>query len=306
MQRPWLFLYLITISLSSAAMTAQAQHTAPQKYLIKPLNLSINSEIRARSTRNVQIRVTDENDRPVPDAPVIFLLNGANTGNVGSFAGQPSLRVLTNAQGVAQVEYTAGDLTGNQAHIKAQVEGSDAIWEATLLIISALAEGPPPPKTTPSFSKLVLGQLPKSSVARQTYTTTNGDKISLQSRRGKVVVLFFFGVWCDASKRQLIAMKDFREKDKSEEVQIIGMSVKDPRSTPQVFQQLITDQNVNYPVVKDVEDKYFMRLVNSNEVSVPQTLVYAQDGHLIGHFLGFNQQIGTEIERIIKAEFVKK
>ena len=201
--------------------TVEVQQVGPRKYIIKPLNLGINSEIRARSTRSLQVRVTDENDRPVPDAPVLFLLSngGTGSGSVGSFAGQTSLRAMTNSQGIAQVDYSAGEIAGSTTKIKAQVEGTDAIWEGTLLIISALVavsepqsepqltpqsvpqsapqlatqpspQSAPQSATQPSpqnavliFNSPVIGQMPKSSVARQTFTRTDGKKFTLQSVR---------------------------------------------------------------------------------------------------------------------------
>lgn len=314
--------HLITLSLSVAFITAiacticeknnyltvKAQQVRPQKYIIKPLNLGISSEIHARSTRSLQVRITDENDRPVPDTPVLFLLGsgGMGSNSVGSFTGQTSLRAITNSQGVAQVNCTAGDIAGSATKLNIQVEGANAVWEGTLQTISALAGVLAPQTTAPLFSSLVAGQMPKLSVARQAYTTTEGKRFSLESMRGKVFVMQFLGTWCGISKRQVQSIKNILDGSKAEELQVIGMSVKDPRSTPQAFQQFITDQKVNYSVVKDVADKHFVEFVNSKDVSVPQTLIYGRDGRLIAHFLGFNQQVGAEIERRIKDELGKK
>ena len=352
MQRSKFFLYLLVISLSSAPLTAlEAQQVGPRKYLIKPFNLGINTDVRARSTRNLQVRVTDENDRPIPDAQVLFLLSsgGTDSSSVGSFAGQTSLRAMTNAEGVAQVDYTAGETVGSKARIKAQVEGSDAVWEATLLIISALTgdsspqaspqappqaapqsspqspqaftQAPPqaPPqastqaapqtasqKEIPFVSGLAIGQMPKSSVAHKIFTTISGEKLGLDSRRGKIIVVVFFGTWCPISKQQFQALPNILDKDRLEEIQVVGMSVKDPRATPQTLLQFMTEQKVTYPIVQDVEDKHFVKFVGNQNVSVPQTVIYGRDGRIIAHFLGFNQQVGAEIGQKIKDELVKK
>ncbi len=118
----------------------QQQQATPRKYIIKPMNLGINTEIRARSTRNLQVQVTDENDRPVPDAPVLFLLggNGSGSASAGSVAGQTSLRAVTNAQGFASVEFTAADTVGSAMRLEIRVEGSEALWQGTLSVIRAL------------------------------------------------------------------------------------------------------------------------------------------------------------------------
>ena len=144
--------------------------------------------------------------------------------------------------------------------------------------------------------------MPKSSVAHQTFTTIDGEKFSLDSRYGKIIVVVFFGTWCPISKQQFQALPNIL----AEEVQVVGMAVKDPRSTPQTLQQFMTEQKVTYPIVKDVEDKHFMKFMDSKNVSVPQTVIYGRDGRIIAHFLGFNQQVGAEIGQKIKDELVKK
>ncbi|HEX4946653.1 MAG TPA: FecR domain-containing protein, partial [Blastocatellia bacterium] len=139
------------LSAAEAALAAQ-QQTAPRRYIIKPLNLGTNTEIRARSTRNLQVQVTDENDRPVPDAPVLFLLGGGSgSSNAGTLAGQTSLRVTTNSQGIANVNFTASDTVGSSTRIEARVEGSDAVWQGTLNVVRAAAGFWAPQNAVPVF-----------------------------------------------------------------------------------------------------------------------------------------------------------
>lgn len=155
-------------------------------------------------------------------------------------------------------------------------------------------------------AEVKAGQLPKASVARQTFTATDGQRFSLESRRGKVVVLQFLGTWCGISKRQVQSINKLREDGQATDLQVMGMSVKDPRSNTQAVKQFIADQKVNYPIVGEVEDKYFVDFVDSTNVSVPQTLIYGRDGRLVAHYVGFNPQVGTEIEQKVKDELAKR
>jgi peroxiredoxin len=124
----------------------------------------------------------------------------------------------------------------------------------------------------------------------------------LESKRGKVVVVQFLGTWCGISKRQVQSINKLKEEGQSQELQILGMSVKDPRANSQAVKQFISDQKVSYPIVADVDDKYFVDFVDSTNVSVPQTLIYGRDGRLVAHYVGFNPQVGTEIEQKVKDE----
>lgn len=155
-------------------------------------------------------------------------------------------------------------------------------------------------------AEVKAGQLPKASLARQTFTSTDGQRFSLESKRGQVVVVQFLGTWCGISKRQVQSINKLLSDNQSNDLQVMGMSVKDPRSNKQSVQQFITDQKVNYPIVSEVDDRYFVDFVESTNVSVPQTLIYGRDGRLAAHYVGFNPQVGTEIEKIVKDELTKK
>lgn len=150
------------------------------------------------------------------------------------------------------------------------------------------------------------GQMPKATVARQIFTATNGKNFSLENNQGKVVVMQFLGTWCGYSKRQVPSINQLLGLAETGDLQVVGMSVKDPRSNSQAVKQFIAEQKVGYPVVSEVDDKYFMDFIDSNNVSVPQTLIYGRDGRLIAHYVGFNQQVGQEIEQKVKDELAKK
>lgn len=75
----------------------------------RPVTSGAMLSVRARSTRQLQVRVTDKNDRPVPDVPVIFLVGGSGGGTLGSGAAAgASVTASTNAQGIATTSFTAG------------------------------------------------------------------------------------------------------------------------------------------------------------------------------------------------------
>lgn len=139
----------------AAAMVAEqaaGQQAAARRYLIKPYNLGSTTDVRARSTRSVQVRVTDENDRPVPDAPVLFFF-----GNGGPGGAATPLRVTTNSNGIASADYTAPNAPGDRIQIRAQVEGTDAVWQGALQIVAAKAGFWAPQNAIPIFTVVGVG-----------------------------------------------------------------------------------------------------------------------------------------------------
>lgn len=132
--------------------------TPQRNYILRPIGSGSTVSVRARATRQLQIQVTDENDRRVPDLPIIFLLGsaGPNAGSLtAGLVSGASVTATTNAQGIATVTFQAGPNAGSQS-VTATVQGTDishtwsvdviqsvGFWSTrnTLLTVAAVAAG---------------------------------------------------------------------------------------------------------------------------------------------------------------------
>lgn len=132
--------------LTTIAGKIQAEQAAQSDFKIqvvdelgRPVASGAQLSVRARSTRQIQVRVTDKNDRPVPDTAVIFLLGGQGGGTLGSGATSgTSVTVSTNAQGIATTSFTAGP-TSASASVTATVAGTSA--STTIGVSTTVAAG---------------------------------------------------------------------------------------------------------------------------------------------------------------------
>jgi peroxiredoxin len=117
---------------------ASQTQSGPRRYLIKPLNIGATTDVHARSSRSLQVRVTDENDRPVPDLPLLFTLEAVGgPGNSGTLAGRLVPRGSPNAPGTttaqatgAQTQTTATQASTTQANAAQAEAGTTAGTEA--------------------------------------------------------------------------------------------------------------------------------------------------------------------------------
>jgi hypothetical protein len=81
--------------------------------------------VRARSTRQVQIQVTDKDDKPVADVAVLFSLGDPCLGTLGLGAGAGTdFREKTDNRGIAAVPLTAGAVRC-LASLTATIEGTN-------------------------------------------------------------------------------------------------------------------------------------------------------------------------------------
>jgi hypothetical protein len=121
-------------SLSTAAGVVRVQdQPVPQDVNIRlvddlgrPVSSGSQFSVRARSTRQVQVQVTDKNDKPLPDLPVLFSLGNPCLGTLGlgAVAGL-TLVQKTDKRGIAAVPLVAG-AAKCAASIVAKVEGTNA------------------------------------------------------------------------------------------------------------------------------------------------------------------------------------
>lgn len=117
----------------AGVVRVQDQPAAPQDVNIRlvddlgrPVSSGSQFSVRARSTRQIQVQVTDKNDKPLPDLPVLFSLGNPCLGTLGlgALAGM-TLMQKTDKRGIAAVPLIAG-AAKCAASILAKVEGTNA------------------------------------------------------------------------------------------------------------------------------------------------------------------------------------
>jgi hypothetical protein len=92
----------------------------------RPVSAGSQLSVRARSTRQIQVQVTDQNDKPLPDLPVLFSLGNPCLGSLGlGVAAAASFRQKTDKRGIATVPFVAA-AAKCAASIVIKVEGTNA------------------------------------------------------------------------------------------------------------------------------------------------------------------------------------
>ena len=122
-----------SLSTVGGVVRVQDQAAVPQDVNIRvvddlgrPVSSGSQFSVRARSTRQVQVQVTDKNDKPLPDLPVLFSLGNPCLGSLGLGAvAVLTLVQKTDKRGIAAVPLVAG-AAKCAASIIAKVEGTNA------------------------------------------------------------------------------------------------------------------------------------------------------------------------------------
>ena len=132
------------VMMAAANATRRNAQAAQHRYLITPVQAMY--DVKARSTRQVQVRVEDENRKPVPGLPIIFSLSG----NVGALS---STSAVTNSAGVATVNLTAAS-QATQGSLTATVQGTQFATTIQIAVLKFVPGFWSPQNAVPIFSSL--------------------------------------------------------------------------------------------------------------------------------------------------------
>ena len=158
------------------------------------------------------------------------------------------------------------------------------------LLVWHLTHQTPPPK--------VGGPAPAFSLPR---LTGEGD-VSLNSFRGKPVVLNFFASWCGPCKREAPDLESIWRRYHSDGLVVLGVDSGDTRGSARDF---LSAHGVTYPIAFDPEQK--LALGAYALPGLPVTYVINRAGRIVGQRLlgpvsdsGYRQQFSRELKAALK------
>jgi thiol-disulfide isomerase/thioredoxin len=111
----------------------------------------------------------------------------------------------------------------------------------------------------------------------------SGDEINLDSLKGKVVLLDFWGTWCGACRVSLPLLKELAARADPAKVAIISIDEADPR---QKWEQFIQDNGMTWAQVYD-GNRTLYRTFGVD--AFPRYFILSRDGIILEQFKGWNQ-----------------
>lgn len=139
-------------------------------------------------------------------------------------------------------------------------------------------------------------ELIKAGETAPDWTLTDGDgnKVTLSSLRGNVVVLDFWGTWCVWCIVAMPKIQNIYEATKDMPVKVFGVSCREPEDADPA--KFLKDKGIEYPALLNGDDA-----AKSYGVSgYPSLVIVGPDGKIAYSTAGYDQTMDIQIIQIIK------
>jgi thiol-disulfide isomerase/thioredoxin len=151
-----------------------------------------------------------------------------------------------------------------------------------------------PPRTTALSPRSSARQLRSSS---QSFTLVDNTRARITDYLGTVVVLDFWATYCPPCLEEAPHLDSLQKQFGDQGLNIIGLNVGGPddqEKIPQFAKQFGINYALGFP------DPEMTSLYLKDDDRIPQTLVFDRRGKLVKHFVGFDDTIKADMERVIR------
>lgn len=111
-------------------------------------------------------------------------------------------------------------------------------------------------------------------------------------------MLDFYATWCEPCRAQTPHLIKMQRQYGGQGLQVIGLNVggdDDRVKVPGYAKELGIQYPLGFP-----DDELFDAYLSDNE-NIPQALIFDRDGRMVKRFVGYNEAVGQELERIVQA-----
>ncbi|MBK9437120.1 MAG: TlpA family protein disulfide reductase [Chloracidobacterium sp.] len=139
--------------------------------------------------------------------------------------------------------------------------------------------------TSPESGKTTESVYPplKSDVADAEMETMDGGKTKISDRKGNVVLVNLWGIWCGPCRAEMPHLIELQNKYKEKGLQIIGLNVGDDDGNPEDFvkiKEFGERTGLNYELTRASREMKAQIFRLANFDGVPLSILVDRDGHL--------------------------
>lgn len=130
--------------------------------------------------------------------------------------------------------------------------------------------------------------------------TTSGQSVSMDNYRGYVLIMDFFTTWCPPCKDAIPHLVELNRKYGKQGLQVLGQSMDE--GGERAVKAFAAEYKISYPIALTPEQIQ----VDYGIISVPVIFVIDKKGKVAGMYRGFSDDIGREMDNLVKKLLAEK
>jgi cytochrome c biogenesis protein CcmG/thiol:disulfide interchange protein DsbE len=137
----------------------------------------------------------------------------------------------------------------------------------------------------------------EAALTSSTWVMLDGRRARPADYQGKVLVIDFWASWCEPCRFETPHLVELQQRYGAQGLQIVGLNVggdDDRERVPDYVKEFKVSYPLGYP------DDAMNELYFSDSDVIPQTYIFDRKGHLLKHFIGFDNTVPPELENVIK------
>ncbi len=148
-------------------------------------------------------------------------------------------------------------------------------------------------KTLSSNQKNLTTARPKNAIKAPDFTLAdlNGNWVTLDDYKGKVVLLNFWGTWCGPCRREIPDFISLIDKYQKNGLEIIGVTL--TSGSPDNIQRFSDYMGINYTLLTDIEGQETQSvtmqygMATGEQINgIPTTFIIDRDGYIVKKYIG--------------------
>jgi len=131
------------------------------------------------------------------------------------------------------------------------------------------------------------------------FKSVDGKNIKLSDFKGKVVILQFFGTFCDPCKAEMPFLEELYKKYNGK-IEVIGLCVDYIGKSPSELKSFVKEMKISYPVVIPDENTWYQYAYITETDAIPQTFIIDKEGYIRYFNVGYTPQYNYLFEKAVE------
>src|SRR5262249_20725870 len=128
------------------------------------------------------------------------------------------------------------------------------------------------------------------------WTLPNDHHSQLSDYKGKIVILDFYATYCEPCLKETPHLVQLDQQYARQGLQIIGINVGGEDDHGQI-PAYAKEFGITYPL--GLPDDALVRKYLGDNENIPQAYVFDREGRLLKHFIGYNENVQQELDRVV-------